>query len=309
MDKTTTFPHAYIRKKFCKIEDAVVSIQCKAIQYGLGCFSGIRANWNPKKKNLYLFRMEDHFKRLKEGAKIIGLKFDMEYPEFKKIVLELVRKNNIKENAYIRPTLYAGAKTLTPRFDNPEDDLALYAIPLTEYYHAYKGLNVCISSWRRFDDDVISVKAKVTGGYANAALAKTEALLNGFDEAIFLNRDGKICEASSSNIFGVKDGKVFTTTLGGNNLNGVTRRTILELFEKELKIKVNEEEIDRSTLYVFDEVFFTGTAAKLSWIESIDRRVIGDGKMGPYAKKLKALFEKVLIGEMPKYKKWLTEVY
>jgi len=308
MAKTKSFPYAYIRNKICKNEEAVVPIQCKAIQYGLGVFSGIRGNYNAKKHALYLFRMEDHYKRLLDAAKITGMEFRYSYQEFKKIVLELIRKNKALEDLYIRPTLYAGSVQLTPRFDNEGDDLAVYMMSLKDYFDSGKGLDICVSSWRRFDDDMISTKAKITGGYANSALAKTEAIKNGYDEALFLNRDGKVCEASGANIFGVKDGTVYTPPLSANNLNGITRRSLLELLEKELKLKVIEEEIDRSTLYTFDELFFTGTAAKIAWIRSVDKRIVGNGEMGKITKKAVKIFGEVVTGDNKKYMKWLTKV-
>jgi len=308
MAKTTSFPYAYIRGKICKNEEAVVPIQCKAIQYGLGVFTGIRGNYNSKKKALYLFRLEDHYKRLSEAAKIVGMKFNYTYAQFKKIILDLIKKNNAIEDLYIRPTLYAGSTQLTPRFDNEGDDLAVYMMSLKDYFDSGKGLNICVSSWRRFDDDMISTKAKVTGGYANSALAKTEAVQNGYDEALFLNRDGKVCEASGANIFAVKEGIVYTPPLSANNLNGITRRSFIELLEKEMKLCVREEEIDRSTLYTFDELFFTGTAAKIAYIGSVDKRIISDGKIGPITKKVGKIFGDVMIGENKKYMKWLTKV-
>jgi branched-chain amino acid aminotransferase len=304
-----TFPYAYIRKKICKTSQAVVPIQCKAIQYGLGCFTGIRGNWNQREKNLYLFRLRDHHKRLQDSAKILGMRFNFTYPQFEKIIFDLIKKNQIKEDVYIRPTLYSAATTLTPRFDNPDDDLAIYMMSLKDYFKTDAGLKACVSSWRRFDDDALSVKAKITGGYANSALAKTEAISRGYSEPIFLNRDGKVCEASGANIFGVKDGIVFTPPLSANNLDGITRRTLIELFKYELGLEVREEEIDRSTLYLFDELFFSGTAAKVSYISSVDDRNIGSGNMGKYTKKIQELFAEVVLGNILKYGKWLTKVY
>ncbi len=304
-----TFPYAYIRKKICKVEQAMIPVQCKAVQYGLGCFTGIRGHWNKNHKNLYLFRAKDHYQRLKDSAKILGMKFNYTYPKFEKVILDLLKKNKVKEDIYIRPTLYAAATTLTPRFDNPDDDLAIYMISLKDYFSSTKGLDVCVSSWRRFDDDALSVKAKITGAYANSALAKTEAVQNGYAEPIFLNRDGKVCEASGANIFGIKDGIVYTPPLGANNLNGITRRTLIELFKYELGLEVREETIDRSMLYLYDELFFSGTAAKVSWIRTVDRRVIGTGKQGKYVKKVKKLFDEISMGEIPKYDKWLTHIY
>lgn len=309
MATTSQFTYSYIRKKTCKTKDATISIQCKAIQYGLGVFSGIRGNYNPKKKNIYLFRMKDHYQRLVEAAKITDMTFNYSYTEFKKIIIDLIKKNNIKEDLYIRPTLYAASTKLTPRFDNDDDDLAVYIISLKDYFDNGKGLNMCISSYRRFDDDVLSTKAKITGGYANSALAKTEAIKNGFDEAIFLNRDGKVCEASGANIFAIKNNVIYTPPLASNNLNGITRRSLVEIFPKELKLQVREEDIDRSMLYTYDELFLTGTAAKIAYISQVDKRVIGNGTQGPITKKIQKMFSEITIGNNRKYAKWLTPVY
>ncbi|MFA7685796.1 MAG: branched-chain amino acid transaminase [Candidatus Gracilibacteria bacterium] len=305
----TEFKYAYIRKQVCLLKDASIPIQSKAVQYGLGVFTGIRGNWNPKTKNLYLFRLEDHYDRLKEASNITGLHFDHTYQSFKKIITDLIKKNQAKEDIYLRITLYAGSTQITPRFDNEDDDMAVYMISLKDYFHTDEGLNVCISSWRRIDDDAISTKAKITGSYSNSALAKTEAIRNGYDEALFLNRDGKICEATGANIFGIKKGIVFTPPLSANNLNGITRRSILELFKKEMKLEIREEEIDRSTLYIFDELFLTGTAARIAWIKSVDKKTIGNGEKGPIAAKIQTLFKDVTSGKNKKYQKWLTKIF
>jgi len=305
---SNSFPYAFIKGKIVKSEKALVPVQCKAVQYGLGCFSGIRGHWNPTTKNLYLFRAKDHFDRMQESAKILGMKFKYTWPKFYETIVTLVKKNKVKGDLYIRPTLYAAATTLTPRFDNPDDDLAIYMISLKDYFKSGSGLDVCISSWRRFDDDMFSTKAKITGAYANSALAKTEAISNGYDEAIFLNRDGKVCEASGANIFGVKNGELWTPPLAANILNGITRRTILEL-AKDLDIPVREENIDRSMLYTFDELFFSGTAAKITNISSVDKRKIGTGKQGRVTKKLQTIFNDITAGKLEKYNHWLTPIY
>lgn len=304
-----TFPYAYIQKKIVGIEKAVVPIQAKAIQYGIGCFSGIRGFWNPEKKNLYIFRLEDQFQRLQESAKILGMKFNMNYKQFYALLFELIKKNKVREDVYIRPTLYSASTKLTPRFDSDEDDLAIYMISLQDYFSTTAGLKACVSSWRRFDDDVFSTKAKMTGAYASSALAKTEALQNGFDEPIFLNRDGKVCEASGANIFGVKDGVVWTPPLANNILNGITRRSLLELMRKEMKLEVREESFDRSMLYTFDELFFSGTAAKVAFISEVDKRKIGNGKMGKISRKLKDIYHDSALCKLPNYEKWCTAIY
>ena len=303
------FPYAYIRKKIVKSKDATVPVQCKALQYGLGCFSGIRGFWNAKDKNIYLFRPDDHFYRLQESAKILGMKLNYNYPKFLELLKKLIKKNKAKGDIYIRPTLYAASTKLTPRFDNSDDDLAVYMIALKDYFDSSRALNVCVSSWRRYDDDMISVKAKSTGAYANSALAKTEAITNGYDEPILLNRIGNVCEASGANLFGIKDGVVWTPPLSSNILNGITRRTLITLLKEELNMEVREEDFDRSTLYTFDELFFSGTAAKVAAIGSVDKRKIGNGKPGKYTKKLQKIYDEVACGNNEKYKDWLTAVY
>jgi len=303
------YKYAYIRKKTCKMSEAVVPINCKAIQYGQGAFAGIRANWNAKQKQLYVFRLEDHYKRLSESAKILGLKLKLNKKQFINTIIDLIKKNKIKESAYIRPTLYSASTKLTPIFDNPDDDLAIYMIPLNDYFKSSVGLKVCISSWRKVDDDILSVKAKSTGAYAASAVAKADAVKSGFDELIYLKRDGLVAEASGANIFGIKDGIVWTPPLSSNILNGITRRSIIEIIKTELKLEVKEENFDRSMLFTFDELFFSGTAAKVAWIKSVDHRTIGTGKQGKYVKNIREILEKASINEVENYEKWCTAIY
>lgn len=306
---SNTFSKVYIRAKIRPLKEAVVPINAKVIQYGQGCFAGIRANWNEKQKQLYIFRLEDHYKRLSEAAKILGMKLDLNQKKFTATVIELLKANKVKENSYIRPTLYSASTQLTPRFDNPDDDLAIYVMSLKDYFKTNQGLKVCVSSYRRVDDDTISVKAKNTGAYAASALAKTEALRNGYEELIYLRRDGSVSEASGANVFGVLDGELWTPPLSTGILAGITRKSLIELARKELHLTVREENFDRSMLYTMDELFFTGTAAKIAPIASVDQRQIGNGKIGKTTEKLKNLLEKASIGELPGYEHWCTPVY
>lgn len=303
-----TFPYTYIRKKIVKTSQALIPIQAKVVQYGLGCFSGIRANYDPKNKNLFIFRLDEHYKRLKNSSKILGMKFELTSRKFANLIINLAQKNKIREDCYIRPTIYSASTLLTPRFDSGDDDLAIYMISLKNYF-AKEGLDVCVSTWRRIDDDALSIKAKVTGSYANAALAKTEAIKSGYDEGIFLNRDGKVCEAGSSNIFLIIDGEVYSPPLGSNNLNGITRNSLIELFRHKMGISVREESVDRSMLYMADELFLCGTAAKVAWIRSVDKRVVGNGKIGRITSQISNIYEQILRCHDQKYQKWCTPVY
>lgn len=237
------------------------------------------------------------------------MKFDCSFSEFKKIIFDLIKKNRAKEDIYLRPTLYAASTKLTPRFDNPDDDLAIYIISLKDYFNTEKGLNTCVTSWVRIEHCMLPLKSKSTGGYVNSALAKTEAIKKGYDEAIFLDRDGNVCEASGANIIGIKNDVVWTPPQNANILNGITRQSLIKLFKNELKVKVREENFKRGKLYTFDELFFSGTAAKVAFIASVDNKKIGTGKMGPLTKKVKELFEQASHGELQKYRKWCTRVY
>lgn len=301
------FPYAYIRGKVVKIEDAHIPIQSKVIHYGLGCYAGLRGHWH--KGNLYLFRPKDHFERLRSGVKIMGMKWDMSYPKFRKLLFELIKKNKIKEDVYIRPIVYASSTEIVPTLEGAEPDFALYMISFAHYMNKGGGLDLKISKWVRVDDDMIPTKAKCTGLYVNSALAKSEAVRAGYDEAVMLNRDGTVCEASSSNLFGIKGGVLITPPLSANNLDGITRRSIIELAKKELKLKVKEETFGKKELMKFDELFLTGTACKIVWVQTVDKKKIGNGKMGPVSKKLKALISKAVLNELPGYKKWCEAVY
>lgn len=308
MPAPKVFPYTYIRNTLVKSEKATVSIQCKAIQYGLGCFTGIRGNWNAKHKQIYLFRLDEHYKRLVIATKTLGMSFPYTEAQFQEIILKLIKKNKAKGDIYLRPTVYAGSTLLTPRFNNADDDLAIYMISLKDYFKSGKGLNVCISSYRRFHDSMMSTKAKITGAYCNGALAKSEALQNGYDEAIMLNQSGTVAEASGANIFAVINGEIYTPPIADNILNGITRNAFIQILRKE-GYTVREESIDRSTLYAADELFFTGTAAKIAHIATVDKRKIGKGKQGPIVAHLSKVFEKIIRGDHPDYQHYLTNVY
>lgn len=303
------FPFAFIRGKFCRSEKALVPIQCKAVQYGIGFYTGMRAHFDPTTKNLYIFRLKDHYKRLKNASKITGMQFKLSYQQFEDLIKDIIKKNKAKEDVYIRPTIYSPSIDLTPRFTNPGDDIAVYMISLKNYFSQNKGLSVGISSWCRVDHDMIAIDAKTTGSYVNGAFAKTEILKKGYDEAILLNRNGNICEATGANIFAVRDGKIITPPLSSNNLNGITRASIIEVIKNELGQDVIEKDMTKEELLKMDELILCGTAAKVAWIKKVDGKNIGSGKQGPISKTLQVLIDQVSRNKLPAYKKWLTAVY
>ncbi|MDH5719346.1 MAG: branched-chain amino acid transaminase [Spirochaetia bacterium] len=298
----------YINGKFLSLKDANINIQTHALQYGTACFGGIRAYWNEDKKNLFIFRLKDHYQRLQNSAKILQMKMPCSYEEFAEITIKILKEGNWKQNTYIRPFLYKSDLELSPRLHNVNDSLAVYAIPLNDYLDTQKGLNTCISSWIRISDNQIPTRAKATGGYINSALAKSEALQNNYDEAIFLDNQGFISEGSASNIFIVKDECLITPDLASSILVGITRRTVLRLAE-EMDIKVIERRVGRTELYTADESFFAGTGVQIAWIRSVDNRVIGSGSIGAITKTLQEKYFEIVKGNNNKYDSWLTKVY
>jgi branched-chain amino acid aminotransferase len=299
---------AYFEGKFVPLKDANLNIRTHALQYATAFFGGMRAYYNGTKKNLFLFRLEDHHTRLRQSAKILRMHWAMPYEEFKNITLKMLRDGEWQENCYLRPFIYKSDLSMSPRLHNVEDKFALYAIPLNDYLDTKRGMNVQVSSWVRLSDNQIPARAKATGGYINSALAKSEALENGFDEAIFLDQRGMVSEGSAENIFIVRNGKLITPGTASAILEGITRRSVLQI-AADLGLQSEERDISRTELYVADEVFFCGTGAQIAWIENIDRRQIGDGKIGPVTAKIQQRFFSLVSGEMPEYMNWLTPVY
>ena len=305
--KTNPFPYAFFQNEFVKIEDAKVSIMTNALQYGTGFFGGIRGYYNADEKAIYVFRIEDHIKRFVSSANILGCDFPYTKAKLKEIVIELIKKNAPRTNAYLRPFAYVGNTNLGPNLADTTLDFALYMIPLEEYLPVNKGLSVMVSSWRRISDNAIPSRGKISGAYINSALARQEAHENGYDEAIMLSESGHVCEGSAENIFLVRDGVVITPAVTDDSLEGITRRSILQI-AKDVSIPTETRGIDRSELYIADEVFFTGTGCQVAWISSIDKRIIGDGKIGPITKKLQETFFSIVQGKNKEYIDWCTRI-
>ncbi len=304
--KTTSFPYAFFEGKYVKIEDAKVSIMTNALQYGTGFFGGMRGYYNKEKKFLSVFRMEDHIKRFLSSAQIIGVSMGYNEKQMKEIFLKLIKMNNPKTDTYFRPFGYAASTNLSPNLERDNNfEFTLYMIPLGDYLPTDKGLSVCVSSWRRVSDNAIPSRAKISGSYINSALAKLEASKQGYDEAIFLSEDGHVAEGSAMNLFVVRNGTLITPAFSENILEGITRRTIVKLAQ-DMGIPTAERVVDRTELYVADEVFFSGTGAQVAWISKIDGRTIGDGKRGEITGKLQDLFFEVVKGNKKQYADWCT---
>ena len=301
--------YVYLNGEYVDIAKASIPVRTHAFLYGTAVFEGIRAYWNEEEKQLYVFRAKEHYERLQRSAKIMYMESPYTVEEYCKITVDLMKKNNYKEDAYMRPTLYKSAQKVGPGlFDNP-DSFMIISNKMGDYIDTSKGLSVCVSSWRRNSDNAIPPRAKVAGSYANAALIKTDAHNAGFDDAVVLDEQGQVTEGSAMNLFLIQNGKLVTTMKTDNILVGVTRNTIIELAKDVLGLEVEERAIDRTELYISDEAFYCGTGAQVSPIVEIDHRKLGDGNVGPIAKELQKLYFDVVKGKVPKYKKWCMPVY
>jgi branched-chain amino acid aminotransferase len=300
--------YAYFHNKFMPLSEASTNIMTNFMHYGTGVFEGIRGNWNAEKKQVYLFRLKEHFARLLNGCKVLKMSIPYSVEDLCKLTLEMVLKSGLKENVYVRPVAYKSSKVMGVRLHNLEADYFAFVIPWGRYIDSDK-CSVGVSSWRRPGSNFAAPQAKITGGYINSAFAKTEAHENGFDEAIVLNEAGRVAEGSGENIFLVIDGKLVTPAISENILIGITRDTIIKLAKNELGLEVIERPIERTELYMADEAFFTGTAAHVTPIAQIDRRPVGDGEVGPFTRKLQGLYFDIIEGKNPKYIDWCSPVY
>ena len=300
---------AYFNKQFVPLSEAKISIRTNALHYGSGVFEGIRAYWNPKEQQLYVFKLPEHYERMVNNCKVMKLKLDHDVKELCALTVDLLRRNQPREDTYIRPIAYISSEGLGPKLIGYETGFAVYTIPLGDYIDTSVGIKVGFSSWRRISDNTIPARCKVTGGYVNSALARTEAIEQGYDEAIFLTQDGFISEGSAENIFLVRNGSLITPDLSQDILEGITRDVLLTLCREELGLMVTERQVGRTELYVADEVFLCGTGAQVSPVIEVDRRPVGSGKMGPITARIQQLYFQAVKGDHPKYRHWCTPVY
>ena len=298
----------YANGRFVRYADAKVGLLTHALQYGTGCFEGIRGFWEAGERELYLMALHEHFQRLHASAHILLMNPKESVETLSGLVAELCLRNRFETDVYVRPFVYKADEAIGVRLHDVEDRLAIVALPFTGYFASTGGLRTCVSSWRRIDDTVAPARAQITGIYINSALAKSEALQGGFDEAIMLSQDGHVSEGSAENLFMVKGKQLITPDPSQNILEGVTRRSVMTI-ARDLGIEVVERAIDRSELYTSQELFLTGSAAGVMWIESVDRRPIADGKIGALTKSISDVYERAVRGKEPRYRDWVTPVY
>jgi branched-chain amino acid aminotransferase len=300
--------HAFFEGKIVPLADAKINIAVHGFLYGTTVFSGMRAYWNEEKKRLFVFRPYDHFHRLLNSARMMAMDCPYDEEGLIQLTLDLLRTDDWKEDIYLRPTIYKADMGIGVRLHDLKDEFSMFVMAFEKYLKNDTDAHLTFSSWRRIDDNVIPARGKVSGSYANSALIKTDANRAGFDEAIVLDQNGHISEGSAMNIFMMRDGILVTPPPTDNILEGITRRSVIELARNELGIEVVERSIDRTEAFIAEEIFMTGTAAQIVAATKVDFRPIGSGTMGPITAKLRTLFDDVVRAKIPKYQRWNVEV-
>jgi branched-chain amino acid aminotransferase len=300
---------AYFRGQIVPIEQAQVSVMTHALHYGTGAFGGLRAYWNADEDQLFLFRPHDHFERLLQSAHILRMALPLTPELLTQITCEVLRAEGFRENAYIRPLIYKSTETIGVKLNDIDDEFTLFAMPFGKYIENDGGAHVCFSAWRRVDDNAIPARGKITGSYANSALIKSDALLSGFDEALVLNQAGHVTEASAANIFIVRKGVVYTPPPSSDVLEGIVRRTLIQLLTEDLGVQVVERDIDHTEVYIADEIFLCGTGVQVAAVTRVEHRAIGTGAVGPVTAAVRDRFFEAVGGRIAKYRHWLTPVY
>ena len=297
----------YFEGAFVPMRDAKVSIMTHAFMYGTATFEGIRAYWNEEQGVLYGLKLREHVERIRQSCRILLMKDVPSVDELTGLIVETVRRNGFREDAYIRPSFYKSTQAIGVRLHDLENELYIIALPFGNYIDTDAGVRVMTSSWRRNADEALPARGKIVGGYVNMAFQKSEAELNGFDEALVLTADGHVNEASAANLFVVRDGVALTPPVSDDLLEGVTRKAIIEMLGNE-GIPLVERSIDRSELYVADEVFLCGTGVQVSPVIEVDHRPVGSGEIGPISRLVRDRYFDAVRGRLPEYRHWLTPI-
>jgi branched-chain amino acid aminotransferase len=298
----------FLNGEIIPADQARVGVMTHAISYGTGCFEGIRGYYNSSADEVYVFRAREHYERLHKSCRILNMTLPYSVDELVEITGELIRRNGFHENCYIRPFAFKADEIIGVKLNDLVDHFAIYTVPMGDYVST-TGLRCGVSSWRRVDDNAIPARAKISGAYVNSAFAKTEALTNGFDEAIMLTSEGHVSEGSAENIFLMVNNELVTPPPTENILIGITRDSVIQLARRELDRITRERVIDRTELYVADEIFLTGTGAQIAPVIEVDHRPIGTGAIGPVASEIQRVYIEVVRGMRSEYMDWLTPVY
>ena len=289
--------------------DVKFGVLVHAMNYGTAVFGGLRAYWNDDEKQLFVFRPKDHFRRFLQSSKLLCMDLPLSGDDLTKGLINLIQTEGYKEDLYIRPLAFYSDEIIGVRVHDLHPEVSIVVMPFGSYNKNEDNMHVTVSSWRRIDDNSIPARGKIAGAYVNSAFIKTDAVRAGFDEAIVLNDDGHVSEGSAANFFMLRNGVVCTPPITDNVLEGITRRTVIQVLRDDLRMEVQERPIDRTELYLADEMFFCGTGAQISAITRIDHRLVGTGKMGDLTNRLRNLYFDVVRGHVAKYREWCHPVY
>jgi branched-chain amino acid aminotransferase len=298
--------YVWLDGKFVPLSKAKVPITTHAIHYGTSIFEGIRGYWSSK--NLYIFRLNDHVKRLRNSGKFYNITFNFSDRQIKNAVLNLCRKNKIKESCYIRPFYFVGQYGINLHVTKKAPThVGMFSFPFGDLFNK-NGITATISKWRKFSDLSTPIQAKMGGNYLNSVLATQDAKQKGFDEAILLDQSGNVSEAPGENIFLVKNNKLITPTLSASALDGITQKSIITL-AKNMNLEVKVRKVSKKELKFADEIFLSGTAAEITPVIKLDKKKIGDGKVGNITKALMTSYTEIVMNKNKKYSHWLTPVF
>ena len=301
--------YAFFKGRIVPYKEANVGILTHALNYGTAVFGGLRGYWNDDEKQLFVFRPLDHFKRFLQSGKLMCMEIPYSAEDLVNSLTELMRKEGHQQDCYIRPLAFFSNEIIGVRLHNLKTEVSIVCLPFGRYGTNEDGQRVTVSSWRRVDDNIIPARGKIAGAYVNSAFVKTDANRAGFDETIVLNQDGHVSEGSAANIFMLRNGVWATPPITDNVLEGITRRTILQLMREDLKWDVVERTIDRTEVYLADEMFFSGTGAQISAIVEVDFRPVGSGKLGDRTTELRKAFGDIVHGRNPKYRSWCHPIF
>jgi len=301
--------YAFFKGRVVPYKEANVGVLTHALNYGSAVFGGLRAYWNDDEQQLFIFRPQDHFKRFLQSAGLMRMELPYSADQLVEALTELMRKEGHKEDCYIRPLAFFADEIIGVRLHRLNTELSMVALPFGSYGTNEDGQHVTVSSWRRVDDNIIPARGKIAAAYVNSAFVKTDANLAGFDEALVLNQDGHLSEGSAANVFMLRNGVWATPMITDNILEGITRRSIIQFMREDLKWEVVERSIDRTEVYLADEMFFAGTGVQIAAITKVDHRKVGTGQMGEQTAQLKKFFLDVVHGRNPKYRGWCYPIY
>jgi len=300
---------AFLHGRVVPYAEARLGFLTHALHYGTAVFAGLRGYWNEDEDELFVFRPLDHFHRFLQSARMLRMELDLTEAALWEGLRGLLRQEGLRTDCYIRPLAFYADESIGVKLHGLTPEVGIVAIPFGRYIANEEGAHACVSSWRRVGDNVLPARGKIAGSYVNSALAKSDAQLAGFDEAIVLNESGHVCEASAANVFVVRDGTAITPPVSEDILEGITRRTLMQLLREELELEVVERPIDRTELFVADEIFLCGTGAQITAITRIDHRPVGAGRIGDVASRIRGLYFDIVRGRSPRHRAWCAPVY